>query len=54
MIAVVWGTYTPPVRVAWGELAGSTPQTPNPENLTQPVAVLVATAGAASWSRTEW
>lgn len=54
MIAVVWGQYKPPVKVEWGEMAGSTPQTPNPENPTQPVAVLVATAGAATWSRNDW
>lgn len=54
MIALLWGTQIPPVKVEWGELAGSTPQTPNPENPTQPVAVLVATAGSTTWAQSEW
>lgn len=53
-VMLLWGNYVPPIKLQWGTLANSTPQTPNPENPIQPVAVLVATAGSAVWANTEW
>lgn len=54
MITVVWGAQPKELRLEWGAPAGGTPSVSNPTTPTQPVAVLVATAGAASWARSEW